>query len=420
MSSFYTSLSGLNAAQLDLNTTSNNIANAGTTGFKSSRAEFGDLISSSAFSSQTANIGQGTRLKSISQEFSQGSTATTSRALDLMVGGEGFFTTKSATTGAVSFTRDGAFSVNGDNNVVDSSGNELQVLPVDQFGNTIATGSAGTVGLHISQSHGTPIGTTSVTDTVSLPGDASVPATTTFSPTDATSYNYASSTTVYDTSGNAIPATSYFVRNAAAAGATDTTWSVHTYVGDQQIFPSGTSTAATLTFDNTTGALSTTPSTIAFGSVTPTGAAAPVTLSINYAGSQQGNVAFAAAADQNGNSVGKLNNITVGDDGLVSASYSDGATIKLGKVALATFSNPAGLHQQGNTTWTATASSGAADIGAADIDGRGKITSGALELSNVDLTSQLVDLISAQRNFQANAKAIDTDKQMLSSILNLQ
>ena len=102
MSSFYTSLSGLNAAQLDLNTTSNNIANAGTTGFKSSRAEFGDLISSSAFSSQTANIGQGTRLKSISQEFSQGSTETTSRALDLMVGGEGFFTTKSATTGAVS------------------------------------------------------------------------------------------------------------------------------------------------------------------------------------------------------------------------------------------------------------------------------------------------------------------------------
>ena len=294
------------------------------------------------------------------------------------------------------------------------------MLPVDQFGNTTATGSAATVGLHISQSHGTPTGTTAVTDTVSLPSDASAPATATFSTTDATSYNYASSVTVYDTSGNAVPATSYYVKNAATTGSTDSSWTVHTYVGDQEILPSGSSSAATLTFDGTTGALTTTPSTIAFGSVTPTGASAPITLSINYAGSQQGNVAFAATTDQNGNSVGKLNNITVGDDGLVSASYSDGATVKLGKVALATFANPAGLHQNGNTTWTQTASSGAADVGAADVDGRGSITSGALEMSNVDLTSQLVDLISAQRNFQANAKAIDTDKQMLSSILNLQ
>ena len=420
MSSFYTSLSGLNAAQLDLNTTSNNIANVGTTGFKSSRAEFGDLISTSAFSSQTANIGQGTRLKSISQEFSQGSTQTTSRALDMMIGGEGFFTTRSASTGAISFTRDGAFSVNGRNDVVDAAGNVLQVLPVDQFGNATATGAAGTVGLHVADTHGTPIATSTITDTLSLPSDASVPATATFSPTDATSYNYHSSVTVYDSAGKAIPATSYYVKNAAAAGSTDTTYGVHTYVGDQEIFPAGTTSAATLTFDGTTGALSTTPSTIAFGSVTPTGAAAPLTLSIDYAGSAQGTVAFTASTDQNGNSVGKINNITVGENGLVSASYSDGATVALGKVAVATFTNPTGLHQAGNTNWTQTAASGAAEIGEADLDGRGSITSGALEMSNVDLTSQLVDLISAQRNFQANAKAIDTDKQMLSSILNLQ
>ncbi|MDB5738082.1 MAG: flagellar basal body FlaE protein, partial [Sphingomonas bacterium] len=139
--SFYTSLSGLNAAQTDLNVTSNNIANAGTTGFKSSRAEFSDLISSSAFQAAGSIVGQGTRLKSISQEFSQGSVQGTSRALDLMVSGQGFFVTKASSTGAqVSFTRDGAFTLDGSNNVTDAAGNALQVLPVDSLGNTTATG----------------------------------------------------------------------------------------------------------------------------------------------------------------------------------------------------------------------------------------------------------------------------------------
>ena len=433
--SFYTSLSGLNAAQTDLNVTSNNIANVGTTGFKSSTAEFGDLISSSEFQAQNSVIGQGTRLKSISQEFSQGSEETTSRALDLSISGSGFFVTKASGTGAqVSFTRDGSFSVDGNNNVVDSTGAALQVLPVDSLGNVTASGSGATQSLHVPATNGTAKQTSTVDLSMTLPSSADLPASRaayatsgyTFSPTDANSYNNATSTTVYDSAGNAIPATVYFVKTAAtgvdaAGNATGTSsWTAHTFVGDKEIFPTDTSTAPTLTFD-ATGKL-TSPASQTYGAVDPTGASAPLTLTVDYgSATKEGAYAFSTvASSQDGNTVGKLSNLTVDGNGLVSATYSDSSTLALGKVAVATFANSDGLHQSGNTTWTATGESGAAQIAAANTDGRGEIASGELETSNVDLTAELVNLISAQRNFQANAKAIDTDKQMLESIINLQ
>ena len=435
--SFYTSLSGLNAAQTSLDVTSNNIANVGSTGFKSSTADFGDLISSSEFQSQNSVIGQGTRLKSISQEFSQGSEETTSRALDLAISGQGFFVTKASGTGAqVSFTRDGSFSVDGQNDVVDSTGAALQVLPVDSLGNVTATGTGAIETLHVPPTNGTAKATSNIDLSVTLPSSADLPASRaayatsgyTFSPTDANSYNNATSTTVYDNAGDAIPATVYYVKTANAQAATGTTpatldtWTAHTFVGDKEIFPAGTTTAPTLAFqaDGTLDPSSTASG--AYGSVDPTGASAPLTLSINYgSGTKEGNYAFSTvASSQDGNTVGKLSNLTVDANGLVSATYSNSATVALGKVAVANFTNPEGLHQTGNTTWIATGESGAAQIAAANTDGSGSIASGELETSNVDLTAELVNLISEQRNFQANAKAIDTDKQMIESIINLQ
>jgi flagellar hook protein FlgE len=431
--SFYTSLSGLNAAQTDLSVTSNNIANVGTTGFKSSTADFGDLISSSGFQSQDTVIGQGTQLKSISQEFSQGSEDTTGRALDLMVSGSGFFVTKASGTGAqVSFTRDGSFTVNGQNDVVDSTGAALQVLPVDSLGNVTATGSAATQSLYVPPTNGTAKATSNISLSITLPSSADLPASRAayatsgyaFSPSDSNSYNSATSTTVYDSAGDAIPATVYYVHTAAADATTtpptESTWVAHTFVGDKEVFPAGTSTAPTLTF-NASGAMTSTASQ-AYASVDPTGASAPLTLTIDYgSATTESTSAFSTvASSQDGNTVGKLSNLTVDDNGLVSATYSDSSTLALGKVAIATFANSDGLKQSGNTSWTATGESGAAQIAAANTDGRGSIASGELETSNVDLTAELVNLISAQRNFQANAKAIDTDKQMLESIINLQ
>lgn len=431
--SFYTSLSGLNAAQLDLNVTSNNIANVGTTGFKGSRAEFGDLISSSALQSQSSSVGQGTRLKSISQDFTQGSTQTTSRALDLMVGGEGFFITRSNGTGnQTKFTRNGAFSVNGNNDVVDSGGAVLQVLPVDSLGNVIATGADAMSGLHVPPTSGTPKATTAINSTLTFPADADLPKERTaysgttpyaFNPNDADSYNYATSMTVYDSVGNALPATSYYVRDTKPATGTtgDSTWTVHMFIGDKEVFPTGTTDPQVLTFD-AAGKLTDPTAGYTFDSVQPTGAAAPLTVTMTYgATTKQGNYSFTTVkSDQDGNTTGKLNSLTVGEDGLISAGYSDGTTSALGKVAVATFANNNGLKQAGSTSWFVTGKSGDPVIGEANVDGRGQINSGALEMSNVDLTAELVNLISAQRNFQANAKAIDTDKQMLQSIINLQ
>jgi flagellar hook protein FlgE len=426
--SFYTSLSGLNAAQTDLNTTSNNIANAGTVGFKSSRAEFGDLISSSAFQASNSVIGQGTRLKSISQEFAQGSAETTSRALDLMIGGQGFFVTKASGTGAqVSFTRAGSFTVNGKNDVVDASGNALQVLPVDPLGNVTATGVSAMQSLHVPGTNNAPKATSTVNLSMSFPTDAAVPADTTFATTDPSSYNDATSTTVFDSAGNAIPATVYYVHtqglttNADGSKSGTSTWDAHTFVGDKEVFPSGSTTAPTLTFD-ATGALTSPTGAVTYGAVDPTGASAPLALTFDYgSATKEGSFAFSTTAtSQDGNTTGKLDNLAVDATGLITASYSDGSTLALGKVAVANFINPDGLHQIGNTSWTQTGQSGAPEIGEANTDGRGDISSGELEMSNVDLTAELVDLISAQRNFQANAKAIDTDKQMFTSILNVQ
>jgi flagellar hook protein FlgE len=438
--SFYTSLSGLNAAQLDLNVTSNNIANVGTTGFKGSRAEFGDLISSSALQSQSSSVGQGTRLKSISQDYTQGSTQTTSRALDLMIGGEGFFITRSTGTGnQTKFTRNGAFSVNGNNDVVDSGGSVLQVLPVDSLGNVIATGADAMAGLHVPPTSGTPKATTAINSTLTFPSDADLPKQRTaftsgttpyaFNQNDANSYNYATSMTVYDAVGNALPATSYYVRDTKpATGASgDSNWIVHTFVGDKEVFPAAadgtaTTTPITLTFAADGTMTAPNPGTTQFAAVQPTGATAPMSITMTYgASTKQGSYSFTTVkSTQDGKTTGKLNSLTVGEDGLVSAGYSDGTTTALGKVAVATFPNNGGLKQAGSTSWLVTGASGNPTIGEANVDGRGQVNSGALEMSNVDLTAELVNLISAQRNFQANAKAIDTDKQMLQSIINLQ
>lgn len=434
--SFYTSLSGLNAAQTDLNVTSNNIANAGTVGFKSSTAQFGDLISSTSFQAQNSVVGQGTRLKSISQEFGQGSQETASSALDMMISGSGFFVTKASGGGAqVSYTRDGSFSLDGNNDVVDSSGNALQVLPVDPLGNVTATGLNAMQGLHVAATNGTPKATSDIDLSLTFPSDATLPAdnaaysggTYAFSPSDPNSYNNATSTTVYDTNGDAIPATVYYVRTdkptADSSGNVSgtSTWVAHMYVGDQEVYPQGTSTPLTMTFDSS-GAMTSPTSAVSYASVQPTGASAPLSLSVDYGSStKEGAYAFSTvSSSQDGTTTGKLDNLTVDASGLVTASYSDGTNVALGKVAVATFSNPSGLAQVGDTTWTATGNSGTAQVGEATVDGRGSISSGALEMSNVDLTTELVNLISAQRNFQANAKAIDTDKQMISSIINLQ
>lgn len=420
--SFYTSLSGLKGAQTELSVVANNIANVGSYGFKKSRAEFGDLVASSS-----TTAGQGTRLKKIEQQFTQGGFESSAKELDLAISGNGFFITRdSLTGGSTAFSRNGAFSIDADNYMRDSSGGYVQILPVDPQGNITSTGLASATSLQLPQTSGTSRATSTMSLSIGLPASADLPANRpnysaanpyVFDRLDPNSYNHSVQTVVYDSSGESIPATLYYVRTQSTAGGDPVNeWESHLFVGNDEVTP----TPLTLTFDPA-GTLTspTTPTT--YSPVFPSGASAPLTLTLDYgtATNQAAGAFTLAALDQDGAAVGRLDDVTIGEDGLVTATFSDGTTQALGKLAIANFANPAGLKQQGDARWSVTGDSGPAVLGEPGKDGFGRIQSGALERANVDITEELVSLISAQRNFQANAKAIETANAMTQAIMNL-
>lgn len=430
--SFYTSLSGLQASQTEMSTISHNLANVGTNGFKRSRTEFGDVMASSVSMSPTQMIGSGTVVKAIRQQFGQGGSMQSTSSLDMMISGEGFFAVKPDMSSAkVSFTRNGGFSVNADRYVTDSNGGHLQVYPVDGSGTVVATGLDSTISLRLPQTSGTPDATENVTLTVNLSANATMPKDnavfTTANPYafdrfNPATYNNSSQTTVYDAAGNALTMTNYYARETAASGTPPTSdWKVYTFVGDQQL---GTGTGApgpqTLNFD-ATGTLVSPTSPIVFNGFTPSGSTVQQDITLNFgSGTTQLSQAFSKAAEtQDGEAVGQLEGVSVGEDGIVRASFSNGDTQALGKVVLANFSNPAGLRQLGSSYWASTGVSGEARLGEAGANGFGSLMSGAIERSNVDITEELVSLIAAQRNFQANAKALDTSSQVSQTIFNI-
>jgi len=435
--SFYTSLSGLKGAQSDLSVISNNIANVGSIGFKKSRAEFGDLISASPLQSGTV-AGQGTRLKEISQQFTQGGFQTSDRALDLAISGQGFFVTK---TGAqLSYTRNGAFSLDGDRYLVDSNGSYVQVLPVDSSGVLSASGISSAANLQIPATAGQPVATSAMQLSVTVPSNADLPKNRVnyntanpyaFNRFDSNSFNYSTSTTVYDSAGNPQQATIYYVRTSipnptATPPVTTSTWDAHLFIGDQEASSDGnvnTSPAAPLqmTFDNN-GQLQSPSGTTQFSAVLPAGSGAPIAIGLTFDASntRQASSTFTPGSiTQNGKAAGQLTNVSVDGNGLVSATFSDGTTKKLGAIMIANFPNTNGLRQLGDSRWGQSGLSGEPIISQAGSGSAGTIQSGALEEANVDITEELVSLISAQRNFSANAKAIETANNMTDTITNL-
>lgn len=432
--SFYTSLSGLKAAQTDLSVTSNNVANVGTIGFKKSNTEFGDIISSAPLQS-SAMAGQGTRLRGIQQQFTQGGFESSDRSLDVAISGQGFFVTKApGGAGQISYTRNGSFTVNKERYVTDGSGAVLQVLPTDKQGTVTATSLSSAKNLQLPLTTGSSKATQNLSMTVALPSDADLPAdraayastTYAFSRSDPESYNYSTATTVYDAAGTAVPATVYYTRTAApTASDPNSKWEARLFVGDKEVSSDGNAAAdpatpLTLTFDSS-GALTTPTGAVDYAAVLPTGASSAIDLSFDYgSGTTQGLTAFSRkATSQDGYAAGQLDNISVGSDGLVTATFSNGESQALGKLMLATFANPEGLRQLGDAKWSATGLSGEPIVNEAGANGMGSIQSGALEQANVDVTEELVSLISAQRNFSANAKAIETANNMTQTIVQL-
>ena len=424
--SIRTAIGGLNAAQTDLSTTANNIANASTSGFKSSRTEFADL-----FTAGSAGVepGAGVRVSGVVQNFSQGDLAATGNSLDLGINGNGFFMVKTG-DGSSAYTRAGAFQLDREGYLANGSGDRLQTYKyVD---GRFETGVPTT--LQVART--SPAQATSGVELAfNLPASGATAPAVAFDPTRPESYNFSSATTVYDSQGGAHVATVYLVKQAA-----ENTWKQYLYIGGSgttnNVQATGTGAggagtvadpySTTLVFDGNgviTQPTLTAPTSgkVAYSSYDPTTTGAnPITLSIDLANTTQLGRAFnVSSVDQNGYSSGSFIGLSVDNTGVIRGSYTNGREIELGKVALANFAVPRALNVRGNSTWTETFGSGAALLGSAGSGGLGEIRSGVLESSNVDITEQLVNMITAQRNFQANAKVVSTADQLAQSIINL-
>lgn len=430
--SFNTGLSGLNAANTALNVTGNNIANVATTGFKKSRAEFGDVYANSLFLGSSKNgVGSGVTTAAISQQFTQGTISSTGASLDMAINGNGFFVVSD--NGNKIYTRAGAFGTDKTGNIIDASGNKLMGYGTDDNGKVI-DGIMTT--LKVDTSSLAPKATASVNETLNLNSSAAIATVQPFDATDTDSYNYTFSTDIFDSQGNSHTMSQYFVKDDTNA------WTMYTTIdGVNPANPASTTPfAAKLTF-NSDGSLATTNSTDmtvdANGKLTMTNwvpaaknaagvlagngtTAAVGGVTLNIAKTSSYNTTSAVTAkSQDGYATGSLSSLSIGTDGNIFGSYSNGQSKTIGQVALANFANVQGLTPNGGTGWRESSASGVPIVGAPNSGTMGVLTAGSLEDSNVDLTSELVNLIKAQSNYQANAKTISTESTIMQTIIQM-
>ncbi|MEL6199677.1 MAG: flagellar hook protein FlgE [Pseudomonadota bacterium] len=402
---FRIALSGLNAASSDLGVTANNIANVNTTGFKESRAQFAEVFAVGTQAVSSTAAGSGVKLSDVAQQFSQGNIEFTSNSLDLAISGEGFFVLNDG--GSRLYTRAGTFEVDREGFVVNANGLRVQSYPVAADGN-FNTGNL--VDLQLNTGANPPSATDEISFGVNLPADGATPINPVFDPTDATSFNFTTAVTIYDSLGSAHTATSYFIK-----GANPNEWTVQTTIDGNIV---GTPQPVQFGGD---GRL-TVP---AGGSFTlapydPGNGADLLNVDLQFVDTTQFGDAFGVnSVVQNGFTTGRLTGLEVSPTGVIFAQFTNGQSTALGRLALATFVNPQGLQQDGDTNWAESFQSGDAALGDAGTARFGLIQSGALEASNVDLTAQLVNMITAQRNFQANAQMISTADTVTQTVINI-
>ncbi|MCS5487756.1 flagellar hook protein FlgE [Curtobacterium flaccumfaciens pv. beticola] len=386
--SLYSGISGLRSHQEMLDVTGNNIANVNTVGFKSSSTVFQDTLSQmtqGAGGPQTgiggtnpAQIGLGVQVAGVSTNFAQGSAQATGKATDLMISGDGFFVTRLGNDTV--YSRAGAFDFDADGRLVSADGKIVQGYPATN-GVVNQGGQLGDIVLPLDAA-APATRTTTATVTGNLPSETAVGGT------------RVRESTVFDASGTKQTLTLTYTRTA-------TGWSVAGTDGQ-----GGTGTG-TLTF-GVDGKLT------AGGSLTVGGIAVDMTQLSGFA-----TLDTSSIASQNGKAAGTLQGYSIAKDGTVVGTFSNGASLAIGRIALATFANPAGLEKTGASGYRATANSGQATVGAPGDPGVGQLASGTLEMSNVDLSQEFTNLIVAQRGFQANARIITTSDEVLQELTNL-
>ncbi len=417
--SFQQGLSGLNSASRNLDALGNNIANASTVGFKSSQTEFADVFASSLAGGGGLQIGIGTQVAAVTQQFSQGNVTSTNNPLDVAINGQGFF--RLSSQGSTIYSRNGQFKLDNEGYIVNAAGANLVGRPA--VNGVISSGTLGN--LQIPTTNLPPQVSTEIDIGVNLDSRSTVVATATFDPADTTSFTQSTSLTLYDSLGGAQNLGLYFAKTAS------NTWNVYgtltNPVGTTTILNDGTPPTAlgALTFNPATGGLAS--STVALPTITTaqlgTGAAdltGIAAANFLFSGSTQFGTAFGVnELSQNGYTSGRPTGFSIGSDGIVLGRYSNGQTLQLGQLELSNFRNPNGLLPQGNNTWSETATSGQPLPGTPGTGSLGVLQSSAVEDSNVDLTQELVAMITAQRSYQANAQTIKTQDEILQTLVNL-
>ncbi|SCX78452.1 flagellar hook protein FlgE [Nitrosospira sp. Nsp13] len=402
--SFQQGLSGLNAAARNLDVIGNNVANTNTVGFKQSQAQFADVYANSL--SNGTQPGLGVKVAAVAQQFSQGGITASNNSLDIAISGNGFY--RLSDQGSISYSRNGQFHPDKDGYIVNSSGLRLTGYTADAAGQINAGAPSD---IQISTADLPPRATTSVNTLVNLDSREAALSSAAFDPADSTTYHSFIPMPIHDSLGNSSTVSTYFVKTAANS------WDV--FASSEGTLLNGGAPLGALNFLSTGGL---DPSSSAIFSVTKpvTTGADSVVFDMDFTGTTQFGSNFGVnALAEDGYASGRLTGFDVGADGMIRGSYSSGKILNLGQVVLANFSNPQGLQIQGDNAWTESSASGAPLVGAPNTGGLGSLQSGAVEDSNVELTSELVNMITAQRVYQANAQTIKTYDQLLQTLVNL-
>lgn len=475
--SFNIGLSGIRAASSDLNITGNNIANASTVGFKSSRAEFADVYAASILGTGSNAQGSGVVLNNVAQIFTQGNINYTENSLDLAINGNGFFVTSN--NGALSYTRAGYFGTDREGFIVNNNGERLQGYGVNAVTGRIIEGVP--TDLRVDTRAANPNATTQVSSTLNLNSSSVRPvgaqnaydgfyqdaydmayqaslaaaadptdpaaiaaaeaegeaaramvneddalaaaeqaALSQFDPTDSSTYNSSTSVNVYDSQGNAHVMTKYFVKTASNS------WDMHVLIDGKAVALNGGTDPGPVRLDFSRSGQLETQQPITISNWQPLDAngqpagAEEQDLTLNLTGSSQYASSFGVTSVvQDGYTTGELAGLEIDDQGMLIARYTNGQTRTQGQLVLATFANQQGLKPLGDTAWAQSSASGEPVIGVPGSGTQGLVQSGALEQSNVDLSEMLINLIVAQRNYQANAKTIQTEDAVTQTIINL-
>lgn len=408
--SLQTELSGLQAAQSNIDTIGNNVANVNTVGFKSFFAELADSFSTGlGGAGSSVSPGNGVSLAGLSQLFTQGGLLQTGNPLDVAVSGGGFFTLMTAS--GPTYTRDGSFLVSNSGYLESQNGGKVMGFAT--------SGSGALQPLQINTASLPASATSSLSMDMNLPTtDAAINTTTTpFSTTNPASYDESTSTTVYDSMGTSLTLTTYYTQ--VSGSGTPNKWATHYQLTDSSGTTISSGAGPTMSFDSA-GQLTAGSGSIGPISNLPDGAAA-LNIDLNYTNSTLSAASFGVSSiTNNGSAGGQFTGIAINANGQVVGQYSNGASKTFGTIALANFQNTQGLQPLSQNMWAATQASGPPALGVPGTTGLGALQAGALEGSNVDISSQLVNLIVAQQAYQANVQGINVDQQDVQRLLTIQ